>query len=91
MLHGRSGSIDLAPEVDVHLAPHVFDGELSDAAVHRDRRVVHPCVDAPERAQRRFGDRLDLMRVRDVGSDVDGPPAVLTNLFNRLRQLVAVP
>ena len=88
--HGRARPVHLTPVVDVHLPPHVFDREVHDSAVHRHRRVVDPCVDAPELPDRGVGDGVNLRRIRDVGDGVHGAAARPANGFRRVMQVLLV-
>ena len=81
--HRDRRAVDLAPVVDVELPPHVLDREIHDAAVDRDGGVVDPGVDAAELARCAVSAmRFDLLRVGDIGDDVDGAPALPADLLD---------
>ena len=65
----------LAARVDAEHAVELVDRDLADVPEALDTRVRDDGVEAAEVPQRRFKERHDLSRVRDVGLHRDGVPA----------------
>jgi hypothetical protein len=76
--------VNLPPIVHVHLPPHVFQREIHETTIQRDRRVVDPRIDAAELGNRRVRNALNVLRIRNVGNDRERPAAAAPDFANGL-------
>ncbi len=64
--------------------------QIHDSAVHRHGRVIDPRVDAPEFAERRVRNPVNLRGVGDIRHGVHGATAIPTNRLRRVTQVVLI-